>query len=793
MKFLWIKDSVIQIIFISVAIVFTVIIAHMAITELYTDYYIQQMHGTGEALSRNVELLHGAIGDFLFETTLYDDTRFMEFSQELTNSLYVSLIRGILIMALGFLFFTAVLNLRKKTSELEDTNEEDVEPANPDNSPPRLIIQILSMVGCGVLAWGLLTFQGNFAGVVQVLFILFGGLFLGLALAHLVRILLWVVGRRTGTSYSAQTTQFCVFLMIFLTMFSLSMHNGFNAHVESSNLEELRIHSFFTALSLAFTGEMTIFEIGEHDELYIMNRSSGEEDFFTIYCEETATQWQGWPYVVELLDTDAHDLFAMAWDEQASVMGIRGDYKYGVTAIIDRESREVTALTVVRRPTAILTGQLRLATIDFMLAVSATVFALVFLFIEMNKLLESINLPNLKREREWKYAAGAKSLNFLVIICQAIPAYFFVLIVLNIYEHNPVDWLPSEFALILPLAVVLLMMVAGGELAARIIKILPRNLSILGCIMGAGGFLAMGFTDNLFVWLGLLAVSYLGVAIVYLGVQQFISNAAGTGYKEFRTLGEETLSGEYLGGTSGAVLGAIVFDWFGLFWAFALSAAIMLLLAILIRFMLPVGQREVLEKSEFGLFRFLFSKRILMFVGFLMAPFVVGEFFIMQFAPLYADSINLSAGAASWTYLLMTMAAAFAAPFVARAFLGRLRKITICVFANLLSASGLVMFSLIPGIVTMYIASALLGFSIGTGTNMVEGGYGDLDEAKKYKRSNFAFKMFGVVFGQMGVALFTIAHSLSPDGEYVLIVAGVIALPTLIYYLITRKEREGTS
>jgi hypothetical protein len=101
---------------------------------------------------------------------------------------------------------------------------------------------------------------------------------------------------------------------------------------------------------------------------------------------------------------------------------------------------------------------------------------------------------------------------------------------------------------------------------------------------------------------------------------------------------------------------------------------------------------------------------------------------------------------------------------------------------------GLVMFSIFPGIITMYIASALLGVSIGTGTTMVEGGFSELEEAQQYRGSVFVFKVFGALLGQVGVLVFTFAHSLSPGGEYVLAVAAVIAVPTLLYYIITKGK-----
>jgi len=776
-RFSWVKDCIIQIIFISAAIVFTVMIAHISITEQYTEYYRQQTEIINETLERNTAQLFESRGitdaddmSALLSIIFTEESRyeaFTEFSREMTVYLYEALLRGILIMCAGFIIFTVATNIRKKPEPKEDFENYEEGPFEGlvPSSLPRMVVQILSLMGCMAVALPLFMLQDKFHGILQTVVIIIGGLFLGLAVAHVVRMLLWFVSKRTGTetSYSQQTTQFCIFLLVFLSMFSLSMHNGFRAHIEASRLDELRYNSVFASFA------------------------AGDEFYFGEHTESFILAWEDIP--------PENDLFISAWEAQASLAGIRGDYKYGITVVFDMELQAVSGLSVVREPTAILTSKLRDTTIDFLLAMSATVFAIVFLFIEINKLLEAINIPNMKREPCLRYAAGAKSLNFFITICQTIPTYFFVLIVLNFCEYNPISWLPGEYAVVLPLVIVLILMMAGGDIAARIIRIAPRRLMLLGCVIGAAGFLAMGFAQGLLLWLILLAVAYFGVSIVYNGLQNFISDAADTGYKEFRTLREEAISGEYMGGTSGAVVGAIVYAQFGLFAAFALSAAILLILAVFIRCMLPLYdfiEKKESERGDFGFIRFLFSKRVFMFMGFVMTPFIVGGFFIKQFTPLYADSIGLSPGAASWTFLLMTIAAAFAAPSATRLLIGRFRKDTICILANFLSAAGLVVFSVAPGVATMYIASALLGVSMGAGTGMIEGGFSELEESKRYNGSVFVFKLFGALLGQLGVFIFSFAHALSPEGKYVLAVAGIIAVPTLLYLIVSSRMQKNS-
>jgi len=144
----------------------------------------------------------------------------------------------------------------------------------------------------------------------------------------------------------------------------------------------------------------------------------------------------------------------------------------------------------------------------------------------------------------------------------------------------------------------------------------------------------------------------------------------------------------------------------------------------------------------------------------LLLPFVVGEYFIEQFSPLYAVTIEISPGAASWTSLIMTMTLAYIAPPFVRLFTGRISKTSICLFANLLAAGGLVLFAFMPGLITMYATSAIIGVSIGIGKNIFATKYAELPETGRYANSGPVYNLFDAIFGLFGAALFTLAHML---------------------------------
>jgi hypothetical protein len=577
-----------------------------------------------------------------------------------------------------------------------------------------------------------------------------------------------------------------MFLAVFLSMYVYTMQGGYSTQIEMTAQNELRVSSVFAALALSGedindeTAErMNAMNFGEHNENFVAVRS---DDGFAIL---------GTPhYDISV----TNDLLFSAWEGQSSVTAIRGDYKYGVTVIVD-SNFQVAALAVVRQLSTILTDEMRDATIDFLLAMSATVFAFVFLFVEVNRILEVINIPNMKRERSLRYAKGLRSLMFIITACRYIPLYFFVLIVQDIYEHNPASWLPGDVATVLPIAVVLLLMAVGRDITARIIRVRPRKMLLLGCFIGTAGFtaLSLGVATTLPVLLLLLMFTYTGLSLTYNGLWDYASDAADSGYGEFADTREHTLSGEYLGGTAGAVIGAMVFDKFGLSAAFALSAAILIVLAILLRSLLtsgdaPYAEQSVKSKTELGFLKFFFSKHIFLFMLLLLMPFVLGEYFIEQFSPLYASAIELSPGAASWTCLLMTMTLAYISPGIVQLLSKRFSTTAITVTANLIAAGGLVLFAVYPGLVTLYAASGLIGISMGVGKNIIAARFTELSEVNIYKHSGSVYNLFDSLFGLLGAALFTLVFIISAGGTSVIIIGIAIAVATLMYLTLSKRK-----
>ena len=853
-KLSWLKDSLIQIVFISFAVIFTVFIAQISLSEQYIGYYESKLEVKAESLARNSAFLFmensdirnamgiGFVLDMIFsgdkddnlaiisytlfepdgrisatntgdtpvfpETVMravfrehapytysddrfvcsfypmeiegsiryilmiqIDDTPFLQHSEEVSSNLYSSLIRGTLMMAGGYMLFSVITNLRKKKKsdpEKQDPagfghvesgeapEDEEIPPGDPEKrkeTRQRLLVQCVSLLVFAILALAALWIYGNSGGPVNMIALFATILFSAVGILHILRLFLWFFAwhsKRPISSYAAQTMQFFLFLVVFLAMYVYTIQGGYSTQISLMTQNELRISSMFSALSLSGkdnTDEVYMqsqyLDTGENNELLIITRTGNS---FYVSGDETK------------VIPEANDLFFSAWEGHTSVTGIRGDYKYGITFIADSEFN-VSALAAVRQPVTIQADEMQDKTIDFLLAMSATVFAFVFLFTELNRILETANLPNLKRKRELRYAGGTRSLMFLANACRYVPLYFFVLIVRDIYEHNPVSWLPGELATVLPIAVVLIVMATGRDIAGKVIRLNARKLMILGCMIGFVGFLILNLASTLPVLLLLLVFTYTGLSMVYNGLWDYAQAAADTGYKEFSDIKEQTLSGEFLGGTTGAVIGALVYDKFGLFAAFALSSVILIILLIFIGTMLPKGEKAVKkEKGEFGFFRFFFSGRVLLFMFLLLLPFVIGEYFIEQFSPLYAVTIDLSPGAASWTSLIMTMTLAYIAPPIVRLFTGRIGKTKICLFANILAAGGLVLFIFMPGLITMYVTSAIIGVSIGIGKNIFAARYAEIPETGKYANSGPVYNLFDSIFGLLGAALFTLAH-----------------------------------
>jgi len=589
-------------------------------------------------------------------------------------------------------------------------------------------------------------------------------------------------------------------------MYSYSMQGGYSTQIELSRQDELRYSSIFASLTLSSSsGDSDIvLDFGEDNELLIITRD--ENGGFGV---RQATCSPAEPATPSLLFDEysyAADLFHSAWEMQSAVAGVRGDYKYGVTALVEIVDGEfvTTALVAVRQLDSIQADELRSATIEFVLEMSATVLAFVFLFVEINRLLETINLPNLRLSRKLRFGKAVRNLMFFVTVCRYVPLYFFILIVGDIYSRSPIPWLPEQWAAVLPLAVTLLVMVLGNAMVSKIIRLKPRTMMVAGCFVGVVGFLTLGYLNmainlTMPMLLAILAFAYTGVSMVYSGIWDYTSDTADTGHEEFQGLKERTFSSEHLGGMAGAVIGAIVYDKMGLFAAFTVSAAILLVLSVLIRALLPKdgvldGIKD--EYSGISLGRFLFSKSVMLFVALILLPFVLGEYFIEQFTPLYAESIELSPGAASWNSLLMTLSLAYLGTPIAGFLKRRLNNTAICIIANLISASGLLFFAIVPGVVMMYVAAGLIGISIGIGGNLISEWYEGLDESEQYKNSGYVYGLFGSLFGQLGAVLFTIAHTVSDNdetGKYIMLIAGVLIAATILYAIISNlKGRRKT-
>ena len=846
-KYSWLKDSIIQIIFISFAVIFTVFIAQISLSEQYIGYYESKLESKAQSLVQSSALLftentdiRNAAGisyvmDMIFTSddedgltvisyTLFepdgrvtasnapetydlpedvmrtvfreqaaytyaegtlvrsfypmeiegsvrfilmiqiDDKPFLQYSEDVSNNLYASLIRGTLMMAGGYMLFSVITNLRKKkkpdNDELNSTeNKESDEKLLPENlekrkeARQRLLVQCISLLSFAIIALSAFWVYSISDGYMRTIALSAMILFSAVGVMHILRLLLWFLtwySKRQISSYAAQTMQFFLFLVVFLVMYVYTIQSGYSTQIELMTQNELRISSMFSALSLSGKDELDEvykqsldLDAGENNDLLIITR---DRDSFYVLGDETK----------EI--PEAYDLFLSAWEGQMSVTGIRGDYKYGITFIADSEFN-VSALAAVRQPDTIQADEMRDKTTDFLLTMSATVFAFVFLFTELNRMLEVINIPNLKRERGLRYAQGIRTLMFLANACRYVPLYFFVLIVRDIYVINPVSWLPAELATVLPIAVVLIVMAIGRDIAGKLLRLRARRLMIFGSFIGILGFLALSMVVTLPSLLIVLILTYTGLSMVYNGLWDFAQAASETGYSEFSDIKEQTLSGEFLGGTTGAVIGALIYDKFGLFAAFALSSAILVVLMILVRVLLPIGEKAVkTEKSELGFFSFIFSGRVLVFMLLLLLPFVVGEYFIEQFSPLYAVTIEISPGAASWTSLIMTMTLAYIAPPFVRLFTGRISKTSICLFANLLAAGGLVLFAFMPGLITMYATSAIIGVSIGIGKNIFATKYAELPETGRYANSGPVYNLFDAVFGLFGAALLTLAH-----------------------------------
>ena len=701
-----------------------------------------------------------------------DYAPFLSFSRNLESALFKSMFSGCAMMAASYLLFTVLTNLRRPKREQPNETEDSSE--KPENFSELLKVQLISIPVFTLLALPFLFLYSRTQGVLKTGALIVGGALLAIALAHLCRLLLWLLRwyfQKPISGYSAQTLQFFMFLLVFLSLFCYSVQNGYQTQIELSSLDELRFTSMFASLAYEQNGETP--SLSENVEVLVVNNDAGN---FRVVGRTDELN-----HCADLLDS--------AWNEKSATAGLRGGYLYGVSAVVN-DNLDVTALICARQPYSILRNEFRTRSVDFLLGMTATVLALVFLFIELNKLLEVVNTPLIVKESSLKYALSIRSLMFLVCMSQYIPQFFFVLIVGDIYRKNPIPWLSPDLAATLPLTLALFVVVFGRNITARFINLDYRDKMLLGCAVGTVGFLLMATVDTLFIFLVLLIITYWGISLTYNGLWDFVVYAIEFDYAELQGLRQATLGGDFLGYTSGAVIGAMLYDKFGLFAALSLSAAILVLLGALIQHLIPDIPDEEEIPDDFTFLTFFQSKNVLLYTFLAILPYSVAPYFIDQFSPLYADSIQMSPGAASWTSLLQVIFLAYITPPIVGRFFSNVKQSTVAIFGNILSAAALALFALMPGIPTLYIASAMIGVSIGTNSNIA--GFYELDEALSYKNSENYFYSVISIGGQIGTILFTLAHTASPNGHSVMAISIPIAAASIIYFFILKRSRTST-
>jgi predicted MFS family arabinose efflux permease len=407
---------------------------------------------------------------------------------------------------------------------------------------------------------------------------------------------------------------------------------------------------------------------------------------------------------------------------------------------------------------------------------AAMALAFVFMFVELNKLLEALNLPG-KRAKcpDVKYATGSRGLMFICSLCKYIPLFFFIHIVESIYETNPVSWLPAEIAMIFPLGVAMLMIAVGKTIIESFFKPNPRTFMMVGCVLGAAGFLVAGTAANYFVLLAYLAVTYIGLSMVFQCLWDYIWYAAkfADKYPDLKMVSPNATWGEYTGYTVGAVLGAMAYERFGLYAAMVLAAAICLVLFALIRAMLPKTgysytdpeEQEEVEGEHYSLFRFFKSKKMSFYLFLAVLPIAVFPMFVNQFSPIYAETLGLSTSAVSWTSLLQVLFLAFIAPPILLRLVNRFSHTSIVSLSNVVAAVALLLFAVFPGIPTLFAASALIGLALGLGDDAIEWAFWNMDEADMFTGSAVTLAAFRVGGGQIGVAVFTAAFAVSVTGQ----------------------------
>lgn len=317
--------------------------------------------------------------------------------------------------------------------------------------------------------------------------------------------------------------------------------------------------------------------------------------------------------------------------------------------------------------------------------------------------------------REWDVTQQmpVRMLIFLSYMTDSMQDAFIAILCSKLYADTlPV---PREIAIALPMSLELMtaaiFSMRGGRLAE---KFGIRKVMRVGIAMQMAGFLVcMAVPGYMGILFGKLLIG-MGLGTVYVTANTTVSRGRDSSFVEagFADVSAGVLSGV----TIGAGLGSIILSFANYHIVYMVGAVLLgcgmfvTIRADNVKFERDKNSSQ--QESSFHILKFILNRRIAVFFGLLLTPFMMSLAYREYFFPLYVEQFGIDEVQIGRIYLACGILVIYIGPVLSRQLLRMFGARKSVIFANLCVALDMALFVIMPGIVSVIAGMVILAVTI---------------------------------------------------------------------------------
>lgn len=616
---------------------------------------------------------------------------------------------------------------------------------------------------------------------------LLGALGAAICVVRFVVIGIVALFRARMSALTGQAFQFVIFVLIFGVSVGANLIVNYQKQYDLSKESWVRQTALLSAVDIAQKGYLETPSLSAaqqqralHDLLAEVSASTdGEmelslvvpsEDAVRVLAQTVSQVPMYYPLKTDLISEDASSGLSYSAAMQRAVMmnGIvvdqRGRWETCLCPVFGRDGTPV-ALVDARIDADAFRRENQQLFIELILSASSVVVVVLFLLIEINRLMAVQMEPPAKGVPLAQHKRSlVRWLGFLAFTALNIPMFFIPVQAAVIYQAGAPDFLTKDIAIAAPLTVnMLAMAISSTALASWVERRGWKAGTVLGIIICAGGYALAMLVENILWYIGMIFVAGLGVGLISVGLQTYIFASAPPEDTESDRLLSMLNSGMYAGANCGVIFGSLLADRIGYFGAFMAAVAVFALALACVWKMLPNASIQQPSADEEGgkpmsFARFLLNGRVLSFLLLMLVPATVLGFFVAHFLPIYADQNGLSSTLASWGYLLNGIAIIYLGPVFTRLLLSRFGGRTAVLITAGIALAGIALFAAMPAIATAFACSMLLGLADAGGQVSRQEAFLQLPQSRRAggTRALSVYSLFENIGSTIGPGLFSL-------------------------------------